>query len=463
MAFVMSSCSNDDIEITKTGELTLNVSTQSVYDDFSVSDEFKERFLSGSYNIGIYTFIYDKDGNLAASDSVYTQTFGNISQKINGVVTGSYTVVTLEMLVDADNNYQSDNWVIVGKNSLSTLEILNKDYTAYWYSAVGSFSKEIEIVNNENLSVNVVPKGIGAIIHTRMTNFDNSNYDCLSLLTKEQPVGRFFNPSLKGEERFHYDHYNASHTWTTRGYVYPSDGLKNIISPSVYLLEEGNIKCCFGPQKENTSGELDESFIAYPNNSTILSIEDGKIYYGGFHYLGGVDETCTAGFFNTSNQYLKWYNSLPSILVPNLYLSWGGTVTNAQSFMKSYNMTLGLKGQGVLQDNGNYAISFTGKNKVSDISYFFTSKDRGLVEVDVRYHKNNVSANQIVEYLNSAYTLLAKNDDAYMYKTSDSKTVIMFMPLGDYWVVGFIDYEYVFSNNAKKKSCSKLLTAYNNK
>ena len=48
LAMVMSSCSNDDIEIIKTGGVTFNVSTQGVYDDFEVSDDFKNRFLSGS-------------------------------------------------------------------------------------------------------------------------------------------------------------------------------------------------------------------------------------------------------------------------------------------------------------------------------------------------------------------------------------------------------------------------------
>ena len=91
LAMVMSSCSNDDIEIIKTGGVTFNVSTQGVYDDFEVSDDFKNRFLSGSYNVGVYTFIYDETGNLAASDSVYTQTFGNIPQTFTSLKTGNYT------------------------------------------------------------------------------------------------------------------------------------------------------------------------------------------------------------------------------------------------------------------------------------------------------------------------------------------------------------------------------------
>ena len=58
LAMVMSSCSNDDIEIIKTGGVTFNVSTQGVYDDFEVSDE--------DINIGISI----KKGNTELADKI---------------------------------------------------------------------------------------------------------------------------------------------------------------------------------------------------------------------------------------------------------------------------------------------------------------------------------------------------------------------------------------------------------
>ena len=364
LAMVMSSCSNDDIEIIKTGGVTFNVSTQGVYDDFEVSDDFKNRFLSGSYNVGVYTFVYDETGNLAASDSVYTQTFGNIPQTFTSLKTGNYTAITLEMLVDADENYQSVNWVIVGKDKISTLEIVNKDFKAYWYSAVGYSTTKFSL-GQGNQSFNIVPKGMGAIVRTSMTNFDQSDYKCVNFFTKDQPVGRYLNPALSGEERFHYDSYNETNTWIERGYVYKSAGLDNVEAPSIYLLEEGDIRCCFGAQKEDENGKLIGSFWAYPNANTILSVVDGNRYYGGFHYLGGSDEKCAAGLFDTWDNYLTWYKSLTTVntLVPDLYMTWGGSVTNVQTFMKGYSMTLGKSGQAVLMSDGSYEIDYKGKGK----------------------------------------------------------------------------------------------------
>ena len=234
-----SACTNDDIEIEQigvapTGDLTFSVSTQSVYDYFGVADDFKTRFLSGSYNIGLYTFVYDEAGNLAASDSVYTQTFGKISQEFKNLKEGNYTSITLEMLVDADHDYQSDNWVIVGKDKLSTLEIVNKNNAAYWYSAVGVATHKFQVEKNKYNSVAVTPKGIGSIIDTRMTNFDQSEYKSLTLFTKNQPLGRYLDPNLLGDDRFHYGSYTAEREWTHRGYVFKSE-ISSIESPTIYL------------------------------------------------------------------------------------------------------------------------------------------------------------------------------------------------------------------------------------
>ena len=464
LAMVMSSCSNDDIEIIKTGGVTFNISTQGVYDDFEISEQFKSRFLSGSYNIGVYTFVYDEEGNLAASDSVYTQTFGTISQSFSDLRCGNYTAITLEMLVDADENYQSDNWVIVGKDKISTLEIVNKDFTSYWYSAVGTSTNNINVTNDNGTSLNIVPKGIGAIVETRMTNFDKSDYKCLNFFTKDQPVGRFLNPALTGEDRFHYESYNETNTWTERGYTWSSAGLKDVESPTIYLLEEGNVRCCFGAQKEDANGKLIGSFIAYPNANTILPVSDGKTYYGGFHYIGGSDDKCTASMFDSWDNYLTWYKSLTTVntLVPDLYMNWGGSVNNAQSFMNGYSMTLGKTGQAILMSDGSYEIDYKGKGKESLISYSFKKQSTGLFEVDVRYSKSTVTKNEIMNYLTANYTYITNQDDIYMYMSTDRKTIVMFFSVADEWDLGFVDADYLNSaSNAKLKNNPKeLLKVY---
>lgn len=53
LTIFFSSCSNDEIEISTVGklqDLTINIPTQNVYDNFNISEDFKNNYLSGSYN-----------------------------------------------------------------------------------------------------------------------------------------------------------------------------------------------------------------------------------------------------------------------------------------------------------------------------------------------------------------------------------------------------------------------------
>lgn len=452
LAMVMSSCSNDDIEVIKTGGVNFNVSTQSVYDDFEVAELFKNNFLSGSYNIGVYTFVYDEEGNLAASDSLYTKTFGSVEQRFGNLLCGEYTAITVEMLVDADDNYQSDAWRIIGKEKLSTLEIVHKDYIdsskeddeksydAYWYMAVGYIATKLNVENKSEQILNVIPKGIGVVIDTYMTNFDQSNFKALFFSTKNQPVGRYLSPNYTDEDRFHYDRYTAKDTYVVRGGARMTS-MPKIYNPSIYLLEEGEVQCCFAAHKENADGTLNLRFTPYPNDYTRLSVRDGKTYIGGFNYLGGANEKCDAKFFDNIDDYLTWYNAMPveKSLVPNLYLTWGGSVSNVQSFMNGYTMTLGKNGQAVSMSDGSYEVDYKGNGKESSISYSFKSQTTGLFEVDVKYAKATVTKEEIQEYLVLNYTYVTSRDEIYMYMSSDGKTVVMFFSLGDEWNLGFVD------------------------
>lgn len=73
--------------------------------------------------------------------------------------------------------------MIVGKDKISTLEIVNKDFKAYWYSAVGYSTTKFSL-GQGNQSFNIVPKGMGAIVDTRMTNLINQISNVLFSLRK---------------------------------------------------------------------------------------------------------------------------------------------------------------------------------------------------------------------------------------------------------------------------------------
>lgn len=350
-ALLLGSCSNDDIEVTSTGSITVNVSTQSVYDDFEISTGFKQNFLGKGYSIGVYNFLYGEDGKLAFSDSTYTTTFGSIEMPMKNVSAGKYTLITLEMLVEDEvgtgKKYQSPNWVICGQKNLSTIQIANKNYNAYWYSAVGLHAQNIQIVTGRNNNIRVVPKGIGCIVETYMTNFDKSDYKLAALYTKDQPKGRFLSPEYTGEERFNYDQYNESNTWTRRGYSYDSSGLPSFTGPDIYLLEEGTMRYCFGALGLGSDGKLETSFYASPSNNTYFTFKDGATYYGGYNYNGNTVESksCDAGMFSTLSAYENWYEGLTlyfgnsaATTNPKPYLNFGANYKTVDSYMNSTGM-----------------------------------------------------------------------------------------------------------------------------
>ena len=63
LAMVMSSCSNDDIEVFKTGGVTVNVNTQSVYNEFGMDDIIRDFIRDeNKYGIKVFSFLYDNNG-----------------------------------------------------------------------------------------------------------------------------------------------------------------------------------------------------------------------------------------------------------------------------------------------------------------------------------------------------------------------------------------------------------------
>lgn len=427
---LFTSCSNDDIdvEVTELGDnVVLNISTQSVYDDFGVAQSLKERMLSqDQYSMGIYSFIYGENGELVASDSVTSKTFGQIQMEFPKLKAGNYDVVTLEMLVDNTRHNQSPNWVIVGQDKLSTLEIVNKNYDAYWYSAVGLGTQEIDVRTGENLTSDITPKGIGCVIDTRMTNFNLSPYCKATLFTKDQPKGRLISPYISGEDRFVYDKYNESNTWTGRGFAFSSEGLESLEAPTIYLIEEGTLRYCFGAQLPNGNGGCEGTFYAVPNDYSTFPVSDGHRYYGGFAYLGGKEgQDCDASMFNTYNQYERWYDSL----TPNYntgdatdpYLVWGASATEVDEYMTKQGMSSSDYGT----TDEMYWINYSNRNGTLLYQYQFNPNRQNLNCVFMDYLKTAFSLDEVLAELSNKYEALGYDNDLKGYLFYSDTTVLL--------------------------------------
>ena len=449
LSVLFASCSNDDIEITRidpSHDLSLNISTSPLYDAFGRSD-YESVWLSRSYNyqVGIFTFVYDEKGDLVEKESSFVKTLQNIRQSFN-LIEGNYTIVTVETLVDADNDYKSDYWIIDDFDKLSTIKLLDngEENYIYWDGVVGVATQNITVTGDQ--TENITPMPLGSLVQIVAMNFDKSSYDFLAFNTKDVPLGRMLSPNVT--ERYIYDEYNERNVWGYRGYFY-QDEFSATENMTIYILESGELNWCFGPSNV-VDGHI-ESWYAYPGTNARYTIEAGKEYQALIRYKGeGLG--CDA-YMGTHSEVLNWYNNLEPIggndLIPELYMTWGGTVANVQSAMNGYTLTTGSSGRAVAQSDGSYMIDYNGKGKESKIMYYFTSATTGLFEADVQYSKTSVSSSDILTYLNSNYVYLAEESGTYMYSTSDYKTYVLFFEVNGVWNIGFVDVNYISNSSPK--------------
>lgn len=442
LSVILSSCSNEDIEIINHSGFSLNISTQSVYDDFGITEPFKNLFLGGKgYSIGVYSFIYDEQGGLVASDSTYVDTFQRINLNFQSLRSGNYTLVTLEMIVENADNYSSPNWVIIDKDNLETIKIVNKDYTSYWYSAVGLYTAPITIIPGEDQEKMVDPKGIGVIIGNEITNFDASDYVYVGFFTKDQPQGRLLSPSYKQDERFVYDHYNESNVWTSRGYDYDKKGLSYYVGFDVYLLEEGLIRYCYGALSLKSDGSLDSNFYPCPSTNSTFIVKDGLRYYGGYIYKGGqAGSDCTANLFDTYDAFNNWYENnqvyYSSYVEP--YLEWGSTATSVKNYMT--NAGLEFADSGINEETETYWTVFRNTAKTVYYEYHFDQNMSNLNTAYMSFDTDYFTISSIKSKLTEIYGEGNYSSELDGYVFGSDKTVLL---LSNDISDGFIDVVYI--------------------
>lgn len=483
VAFVafLSSCNNDDIGSSYTKDehyyetFTYNVNTQPVFDEFNATSTIRSRFLSGTlgnFHVGVFTYIYDTNGDLKETKSSYNQTFGSESYEFT-LEDGRYTAVSIEMLVDKDDNYQSPRFEIKGQEKLSTLEIGyrtftgsdNKTYyysTSLWYQCIGVSTQTINVGRSMS-AVTVAPNPIGVIVNCSFYNFNNSTYDRLMLCTKNVPIGRYLDPSKTGDERFKYEKYNADGYVSSREDLYDetaswneSEGL------DVYLLEEGsNIECRLAAQH-------------YPDafwTSGLRNIfEDGKTYYAGLYYIGGSGTEVAdiyGGIFDNRDELNTWYNTAKNMYQPTATsgliepcIAWGSSVSAVQSTMTGYTLEIGSAGQAVASSGGsNYYIAYSATAPLYAIYYYFNSQTTGLKEADVYYLKSEISQDKMLEQLRSNYDYVYDSDGSYLFTTKDTKTYVMLMSPTGYedtlWLVAYLDVSSINTSSAPAYSAMK--------
>ena len=431
---VLMSCKNDAIDIEKTATpeppktLSISVSTTSAYEKYGLTDY--QNYLGSNSNvyIGVTSLLYDSNGMLVDSVSSYSRTFNTLTQTIDGVKNGQYTLITFETFVDGSKGFKSNNWRLADVNKLETVQIHNEEYDVVdWQYSIGVSTSTVSVSSNTQTSVqaNSSPKAIGVLLDFGYENFNTSGYIWLGFELKNVASGYYLNPALSSNERYKYDDgYNAEHTWSSRGSFYNSSGLPDSDSKKFYMLESGNIQYCIGAtDRRNESGGF--SFMALPSDNSYFNFVDGEYYKGYAYYKGFGDDIET--YIGSSGDFSAWRTNMLNDIVAtpilgDFYMKWGTSVDDVKANMKSYSIydeTPEAIGSGL------YRITYAGKNKELQFGYLFNSESGDLAIVNVFWTPVAVTKSEVVEYLKTkGYTLLSSSDDETTLESKDKQTQV---------------------------------------
>lgn len=458
---LVTACTNDDIEITTVGKLyNLNatINTQSLYDEFEMTSNIREEMRERDFAIGVFTFLYDSNGNLVANNASQQFSFNNISVQFT-LTEGRYTLVTVETLVDPDNDNESPAWSFQGIEKLSSIQISQNIDEVFWHLVLGVSTSDVLIADEEE-TVTVIPKAIGSLLQLDFFNFDRSTHVRAGFATNDVISAYKLDPNLSRKDRFITNLTQSGYINVRCNREIDSDN----IGSTRYVLESSiDYKFCFVEAEDKGTA----TWTHYGGNKGSAVLEDGKTYYGGFYYIS--DTEVPGSYFGDKAGFDEWYDlvttgSNSNSLIPSaVSMNWGGTVANVQSSMNGYTMTLGSSGRAVLQDDGSYSIAYAGKGKESKIIYCFTSATAGLFGLDIQFEKTSVSKNEILALLNKNYIFMVEDSGSYLYMTQDGKAYVVFFDNEGVWDVGFVDVNYLGISSMKKKIKFDLTNGNNEK
>lgn len=447
---LVTSCTNEEIIIEKVGRkfnLALNVSTQGLYDQFDLTYSIREDYLrDGSRQIGVFTFVYDEKGDLIKKEQRYLNNFNTTNIQLNDLIEGQYTIVTVETLVNPDDNFSIESFTLDDDEKLSTLKINNKkrlDKNGIEWPARATAQEVIGISTefvfiSEDKSLEIQPKAIGAVIKFMQYNWDKTDKVIIGWGTDDILNYYSLDPSLSRENR-----YNKYLTATGRYNIRFRVDV-NEINPmkyyGAYVLENDiDWSICYADSKSYETGSV------YPTSSHNQSIKDGQQYYIGT-YLGA-DNNIYYNLFENVTKLNNWKIELDNTVGPygktgaNLYTipytNWAeGTVSAVKNYMTGISLSEDI----TLQDNGNYRLTYFDPSN-GGILYWYDFKTRttGLTDSYVIVSKESVTLDKVISELkNEGYELVTQEDE-YIFVNSNQTTAVYMYDIGTLIVINYYD------------------------
>lgn len=420
-----TSCSNDPIvvdTIDPLHSLTLNISSQELYDKFDLTTDIKNNYLrEDGYGIGIFSYVYDANGKLVDSMESILNNFSTAIQTLPKLVEGQYTVITIETLVSTDNGNKAESWSVKDAESLSTIKLKQNDIT-FWSEAVGLATTQIDLKNN--MEVSITPKAIGSIIHYYSFDFETSDYLKVGFATDGMTDYYSLNPQLDRKSRVNVD-------LTKKGYInvkMVADVDGDNYGGSIYIIEPEITWMNVAQDEDNINNKV---YSTWSSNNAEL--EDGETYYSGFYYLYSTDEDSFAssylgdrdGLLEFRSEWQEWKEkNLTAELFATPYTNWNvGTVSAVKSYMSGFALYQDIKYD---ENNKVYSMIYydsTNHNTLYD--YVFKTSTSGLTDSYVYLNTNYFTLADVRNaVVSQGYTYSSQYEGSYFYRNSTTSVMV---------------------------------------
>ena len=215
---ILSSCSNEEVTISKTVNFTVNPKTvvepfiskySYILSDVLKSNKGELESFSTNYRLRVRLYVYDKNGGLVKTAS---SDYSNYDVKLKEsfmLPVGAYTAIAISDIYSPGENFE--HWAVSGSDNLATLKISDTGFFGDARTILGA-SKQSFTVGDTGLDVNINLKSVGALFLVLYTNIftfpDRTEYE-LSV-NKEQSSVNF---DSNGDYTINAQNNNGSYDW----------------------------------------------------------------------------------------------------------------------------------------------------------------------------------------------------------------------------------------------------------
>ncbi len=259
-------CSNDDIEVITSSEVSFTVNPETVVSGFPQFNAGELLTVPSGYYVRTRLMIYDANGDYVKGIQQNLSNYGRTMKPVFELAKGDYTAVAMTCIYKEEDD--DDYWTLANVSSLSTAVVISKYYNNQKLSILGLSKMNFTVTGEPTQSflMNVYPAGALLAVEYQ-NNQRNIDYYLLTLSRK----GTRFNlgneyTEVSGQDNTSY----AVNVLRTAGYS---------VGSTVQTYEFVLPVAASTVLKFNHSADLSTYTYYNKNVYTLSSIDVGEMYY----------------------------------------------------------------------------------------------------------------------------------------------------------------------------------------